>query len=54
MTTSGIIRNDGGRERDRIVRPANPSAPQVGALNHECRRDWEAGVSGQENVLFLF
>jgi hypothetical protein len=54
MATSGIIRKDAGRERGRIVRPANPSAPQGGALNHECRRDWEAGVSGQGNVLFLF
>jgi len=54
MAASGIIRNDAGRERGRIVRPGNPSAPQVGAPDHEYRRDWEAGVSGQENVLFLF
>jgi hypothetical protein len=54
MATSNIIRNDAGRARGRIVQPANPSAPQVGALNHGCRRDWEAGVSGQENVLCLF
>lgn len=52
--TRGIIRNDAGRKRGRIVPPANPSAPQVGAPNHECRRDWEGGVSGQANVLFLF
>jgi hypothetical protein len=32
----------------------NPTAPQVEALDHECRHDWEAGGSGQENVLFLF
>jgi hypothetical protein len=54
MATSGIIRNDAGRERGRIVRPENPFAPQVGALNHEYRPDWEAHVSGQGNVLFLF
>ena len=47
MATSGIIRNDAGRERGRFVRPANRFAPQVGALNHACRRDWEADVSGQ-------
>jgi len=52
--TTDTIRNDACQGRGQIVRPVNPSAPQVEALDHECRRDWEAGVSGQGNVLVMF
>jgi hypothetical protein len=43
-----------GSKRGRSARPASPCARPVGAPDHEYRRDWEARVSGQENVLFLF
>jgi hypothetical protein len=52
--TTDTIRNDACQGRGQIVRPVNPSAPQVEALDHECRRDSEAGVSGQGNVRVMF
>jgi hypothetical protein len=51
---SDIVKKDAGRKRGRSAQRANPCAPRVEAPDHEYRRDWEAGVSGQGNVLFLF
>jgi hypothetical protein len=49
-----VVKKDVGRKRGRSARRANPCAPPVEAPDHEYRRDWEARVSGQGNVLFLF
>jgi hypothetical protein len=49
-----MITNDEGRQLGRTERRANPSAPPTEALDRECLRDWEGGVSGQEIVRVLF
>jgi len=41
-TATTTIRNDASQGRGQIVRPVNHPAPQVEALDHECRHDWEA------------
>jgi hypothetical protein len=48
------IKKNVDRKRGRSARPASPSGPPGEAPDHEYRREWEGGVSGQENVLFLF
>jgi hypothetical protein len=51
---SDIVKKDVGRKRGRSAPRANPCAPPVEAPDHEYRLDWEARVSGQGIVLFLF
>jgi hypothetical protein len=49
-----IIKRNVGRKRGRSERPASQAAPPGEAPDHEYWREWEGGVSGQQNVLFLF
>jgi hypothetical protein len=48
------LKKDVGRKRGRSGRPTSRGALPGEAPNHGYRREWEAGVSGQGNVLFLF